>query len=93
MTHAHGIDGRVDLAHDADGRRRPVVSGAEVGDGIPDKGREVCGRGYDGELAVRKACTLGMSFDHRIIDGDLGAAVLRDVGAMLSDPLRMLAWS
>jgi pyruvate dehydrogenase E2 component (dihydrolipoamide acetyltransferase) len=47
----------------------------------------------DGELAVRKACTLGMSFDHRIIDGDLGAAVLRDVGAMLSDPLRMLAWS
>ncbi|HEY1641816.1 MAG TPA: dihydrolipoamide acetyltransferase family protein [Streptosporangiaceae bacterium] len=47
----------------------------------------------DGELTVRKVCTLGMSFDHRIIDGDLGAAVLRDVGAMLSDPLRMLAWT
>ncbi len=42
---------------------------------------------------MRKVCTLGMSFDHRIVDGDLGAAVLRDVGAMLSDPLRMLAWS
>jgi pyruvate dehydrogenase E2 component (dihydrolipoamide acetyltransferase) len=48
---------------------------------------------HGGELAVRKICTLGMSFDHRIVDGDLGAAVLRDVGAMLTDPLRMLAWS
>jgi pyruvate dehydrogenase E2 component (dihydrolipoamide acetyltransferase) len=48
---------------------------------------------HEGELAVRKVCTLGMSFDHRIVDGDLGAAVLRDVGAMLADPLRMLAWS
>jgi 2-oxoisovalerate dehydrogenase E2 component (dihydrolipoyl transacylase) len=46
----------------------------------------------DGELAVRKACTLSLSFDHRIVDGELGSAVLRDVGAMLSDPLRMLAW-
>jgi 2-oxoisovalerate dehydrogenase E2 component (dihydrolipoyl transacylase) len=48
---------------------------------------------HEGELAVRQVCTLGMSFDHRIVDGDLGAAVLRDVGAMLTDPLRMLAWS
>ncbi len=47
----------------------------------------------DGELAVRKACTLALSFDHRLVDGDLGSAVLRDVGAMLTDPLRMLAWS
>ena len=47
----------------------------------------------DGQLAVRKVCTLSLSFDHRIVDGDMGSAVLRDVGAMLSDPLRMLAWS
>ncbi len=46
-----------------------------------------------GELAVRKVCTLGLSFDHRLVDGDLGSAVLRDVGAMLTDPLRVLAWS
>ena len=46
----------------------------------------------DGELAVRKACTLSLSFDHRIVDGELGSAVLRDVGAMLEDPVRMLAW-
>jgi 2-oxoisovalerate dehydrogenase E2 component (dihydrolipoyl transacylase) len=48
---------------------------------------------HEGQLAVRKVCTLGMSFDHRVVDGDLGSAVLRDVGAMLTDPLRMLAWS
>jgi 2-oxoisovalerate dehydrogenase E2 component (dihydrolipoyl transacylase) len=47
----------------------------------------------DGELAVRKTCTLSLSFDHRIVDGELGSAVLRDVGSMLTDPLRMLAWS
>ena len=46
-----------------------------------------------GQLAVRKVCTLSLSFDHRIVDGDTGSAVLRDVGAMLTDPLRMLAWS
>ncbi|MFI6393432.1 dihydrolipoamide acetyltransferase family protein [Nonomuraea sp. NPDC050540] len=47
----------------------------------------------DGELAVRKVTTLALSFDHRIIDGELGSLFLRDVGAMLEDPLRMLAWS
>ena len=47
----------------------------------------------DGQLAVRAACTLSLSFDHRIVDGELGSAVLRDVGAMLADPVRMLAWS
>jgi pyruvate dehydrogenase E2 component (dihydrolipoamide acetyltransferase) len=47
----------------------------------------------DGQLAVRKVTTLSLSFDHRIIDGALGSAALRDVGSMLEDPLRMLAWS
>jgi 2-oxoisovalerate dehydrogenase E2 component (dihydrolipoyl transacylase) len=47
----------------------------------------------EGQLAVRKVCTLSLSFDHRIIDGELGSAALRDVGSMLEDPLRMLAWS
>jgi len=48
---------------------------------------------HEGQLAVRKVSTLSLSFDHRVVDGDLGSAVLRDVGAMLEDPLRMLAWS
>jgi 2-oxoisovalerate dehydrogenase E2 component (dihydrolipoyl transacylase) len=47
----------------------------------------------DGQLAVRKVCTLALSFDHRIIDGATGSAVIREVGEMLTDPLRMLAWS
>jgi len=47
----------------------------------------------EGQLSVRQVCTLSMSFDHRIVDGDLGAAVLREVGAMLAEPLHMLAWS
>jgi 2-oxoisovalerate dehydrogenase E2 component (dihydrolipoyl transacylase) len=47
---------------------------------------------HEGELAVRRVTTLSLSFDHRIVDGDLGSAVLRDVGAMLADPVTMLAW-
>lgn len=47
----------------------------------------------DGELAVRKVTTLSLSFDHRIVDGELGSLFLCDVGDMLEDPLRMLAWS
>src|SRR5579875_1685930 len=47
----------------------------------------------DGQLAVRKVTTLALSFDHRIVDGELGSAVLRDVGQMLEDPVRMLAWA
>jgi pyruvate dehydrogenase E2 component (dihydrolipoamide acetyltransferase) len=47
----------------------------------------------DGQLAVRQVSTLSLSFDHRIIDGELGSAVLREVGAMLADPVRMVAWS
>jgi 2-oxoisovalerate dehydrogenase E2 component (dihydrolipoyl transacylase) len=47
----------------------------------------------DGALAVRKVTTLSLSFDHRIVDGELGSAVLRDTCSMLEDPVRMVAWS
>ncbi|MEV0403268.1 dihydrolipoamide acetyltransferase family protein [Actinoallomurus sp. NPDC050550] len=47
---------------------------------------------HEGEIKVRKVTTLALSFDHRIVDGELGSAVLREVGAMLEDPMRMLAW-
>jgi pyruvate dehydrogenase E2 component (dihydrolipoamide acetyltransferase) len=46
----------------------------------------------DGQLAVRKVTTLALSFDHRLIDGEVGSYILRDIGAMLEDPLKMLAW-
>ncbi|WP_433466028.1 dihydrolipoamide acetyltransferase family protein [Spirillospora sp. CA-128828] len=48
---------------------------------------------HEGELAIRKVTTLSLSFDHRIVDGELGSRFLRDVGDMLEDPIRMLAWS
>ena len=55
------------------------------------QGRALGARGRSSPCARSAPCR--MSFDHRIVDGDLGAAVLRDVGAMLADPLRLLAWS
>ncbi|WP_261558950.1 dihydrolipoamide acetyltransferase family protein [Frankia tisae] len=48
---------------------------------------------HDGQLTVRTVVQLALSFDHRIVDGELGAAVLADVGAMLTDPALALAWS
>ena len=47
----------------------------------------------DGQLEVRRVATLSLAFDHRIVDGALGSAVLADVGSMLEDPVRMVAWS
>jgi hypothetical protein len=48
---------------------------------------------HEGELAIRKVTTLALSFDHRIVDGELGSRVLRDVGDLLVDPTRLRAWS
>jgi 2-oxoisovalerate dehydrogenase E2 component (dihydrolipoyl transacylase) len=42
---------------------------------------------------VRQVTTLSLSFDHRIVEGELGSAVLRDIGQMIEDPVRMLAWT
>jgi len=48
---------------------------------------------HRGKIKVRHVTTLGMSFDHRIIDGELGSKFLRDVGAFLADPeAALLAW-
>jgi len=48
---------------------------------------------HEGQLAVRKVTQLGLSFDHRVVDGQLGSEFLRDVGAMLADPALFVAWS
>ncbi len=40
----------------------------------------------DGKLAVRDVTTLGLSFDHRLVDGEQGSKFLADLGAMLTDP-------
>ncbi|MDA8369127.1 MAG: dihydrolipoamide acetyltransferase family protein [Nocardiopsaceae bacterium] len=48
---------------------------------------------HEGALAVRKVTTLSISFDHRLVDGELGSKVLCDVGTMLEDPEAIaLAW-
>ncbi|MQA32892.1 dihydrolipoamide acetyltransferase family protein [Modestobacter roseus] len=41
---------------------------------------------HKGKLAVRQVTTLALSFDHRVIDGELGSRFLADVGALLHDP-------
>ncbi len=44
------------------------------------------------QLAIRHVTTLGMSFDHRLVDGELGSRYLADVAAILEDPARALVW-
>jgi len=48
---------------------------------------------HKGKVKVRQVTTLGLSFDHRMIDGELGSKFLRDLGAFLTDPEAvLLAW-
>ncbi len=44
-------------------------------------------------LAIRHVTQLTVSFDHRLIDGELGSRFLSDVAAILEDPARGLVWS
>ncbi|MEU1985483.1 dihydrolipoamide acetyltransferase family protein [Nocardia sp. NPDC019395] len=46
---------------------------------------------FRGELAVRSVVTLTLSFDHRMIDGELAARFLAAVAGLLEDPLTLLA--
>jgi len=48
---------------------------------------------HHGEIVVRQVTTLGLSFDHRIIDGQQGSAFLADVARLLADPSTFVAWS
>jgi 2-oxoisovalerate dehydrogenase E2 component (dihydrolipoyl transacylase) len=49
---------------------------------------------HKGKVRVRQVTTLGLSFDHRIIDGELGSKFLRDVAAFLEDPeAALLGWT
>ncbi|NKY50611.1 dihydrolipoamide acetyltransferase family protein [Nocardia vermiculata] len=45
---------------------------------------------YRNETAVRWITTLGVSFDHRMIDGELGARFLSTIASLLEDPLTLL---
>lgn len=44
----------------------------------------------DGEMVVRARSRLTLTVDHRVLDGAMGAAFLRDLTNLLANPLRML---
>jgi len=52
----------------------------------------VVGEGDNERIEPRWVTQLGLSFDHRLIDGDLGSRFLADVAAVLHDPAKGLVW-
>ena len=48
---------------------------------------------HDGEIQVRWVTQLALSFDHRLVDGELGARVLADVARVMNDPSQGLVWA
>ena len=47
---------------------------------------------HKGKIKKRWVTQLALSFDHRLVDGELGARVLADVARVLEDPARGLVW-
>lgn len=48
---------------------------------------------HKGKVKPRQVTTLALSFDHRLVDGELGSKVLADVAAVLERPKRLLTWA
>jgi pyruvate dehydrogenase E2 component (dihydrolipoamide acetyltransferase) len=97
-------DGRTQPADTSGG----TITITNVGVFGVDGGTPILNRGESAILAVgqvrkmpwvhkdrirpRWVTTLALSFDHRLVDGDLGSRVLADVAAVLHDPRTALAW-
>ncbi|QDW61470.1 dihydrolipoamide acetyltransferase family protein [Oerskovia sp. KBS0722] len=47
---------------------------------------------HKGKIKKRWVTQLALSFDHRLVDGALGAYVLADVAKILEDPAQALVW-
>ncbi|WP_093878796.1 dihydrolipoamide acetyltransferase family protein [Streptomyces sp. TLI_105] len=47
---------------------------------------------HKGKMKPRQVTTLALSFDHRLVDGELGSKVLADVAGLLEQPKRFLTW-
>ncbi|MFY1678011.1 dihydrolipoamide acetyltransferase family protein [Streptomyces sp. WMMC905] len=47
---------------------------------------------HKGKVKPRQVTTLALSFDHRLVDGELGSKVLADVAAILERPKRLVTW-
>jgi 2-oxoisovalerate dehydrogenase E2 component (dihydrolipoyl transacylase) len=48
---------------------------------------------HKGKVKPRHVTTLALSFDHRLVDGELGSKVLADVAAILEQPKRLITWA
>ncbi len=48
---------------------------------------------HKGKIKARQVMTLALSFDHRLVDGELGSKVLADVAAILEQPKRLITWA
>ncbi|MET9885337.1 dihydrolipoamide acetyltransferase family protein [Streptomyces sp. NPDC006430] len=48
---------------------------------------------HKGKVKPRHVTTLALSFDHRLIDGELGSRFLADIAAVLEHPRRLITWS
>ena len=48
---------------------------------------------HKGKVKARQVTTLALSFDHRLVDGELGSKVLADIAAILEQPKRLLTWA
>ncbi|MFB8772206.1 dihydrolipoamide acetyltransferase family protein [Streptomyces broussonetiae] len=48
---------------------------------------------HKGKVKPRQVTTLALSFDHRLVDGELGSKVLADVAAILEQPKRLMTWA
>jgi 2-oxoisovalerate dehydrogenase E2 component (dihydrolipoyl transacylase) len=52
----------------------------------------VVGEGTEERIEPRWVTTLALSFDHRLVDGELGSRFLATVAGLMSDPARALVW-
>jgi pyruvate dehydrogenase E2 component (dihydrolipoamide acetyltransferase) len=48
---------------------------------------------HKGKVKARQVTTLALSFDHRLVDGELGSRVLADTAAILEHPKRLITWA
>ena len=46
----------------------------------------VMGTGDDERIEIRSVCTVSLTFDHRVVDGEMGSKFLADVATIMTDP-------
>jgi pyruvate dehydrogenase E2 component (dihydrolipoamide acetyltransferase) len=46
----------------------------------------VMGTGEDERIEIRSVCTVSLTFDHRLVDGEMGSRFLADVATIMADP-------